>query len=62
MPTVAALRTDPMPRTMVQKITGAIIILMRATNIVPSTPMSLPTSGQINPTATPATTAMITEM
>lgn len=51
-----------MPRTMVQKITGAIIILMRATNIVPSTPMSLPTSGQINPTATPATTAMITEM
>ena len=29
MPTVAALRTDPMPSTIVQKITGAIIILIK---------------------------------
>ena len=34
-----------MPSTIVQKITGAIIILISATNIVPSTPTLLPTSG-----------------
>ena len=62
MPTVAALRTDPMPSTIVQKITGAIIILISATNIVPSTPTLLPTSGAIRPTATPANTATMTAM
>ena len=40
-----------MPSTIVQKMTGAIIILIRATNIVPSTPTLLPTSGARMPTA-----------
>ena len=62
LPTVAALRTDPMPSTIVQKMIGAIIILIRDTNIVPSTPTLFPTSGARMPTATPANTAMMTAM
>ncbi len=60
LPTVAALRTDPIPSTIVQKITGAIIILIKLTNMVPSTPTSLPTDGARSPTITPATTATMT--
>ncbi|SKU85579.1 Uncharacterised protein [Mycobacteroides abscessus subsp. abscessus] len=59
-PTLAALRTDPMPSTMVQKITGLIIILMRLTNISPSTPTDLPNPGHSMPTATPSATATTT--
>ena len=62
MPTVAALRTEPMPSTIVQKMTGAIIILIRLTNIVPSTPTLLPTSGASKPTAMPTSTATMTAM
>ena len=62
MPTLAAPRTEPIPSTIVQKMTGAIIILIRLTNSVPSTARSLPTSGKSHPTNTPATTAMMTEM
>ena len=62
MPTVAALRTEPMPNTIVQKMTGAIIILINETNIVPSTPTLLPTSGARMPTPTPITTAAMTAM
>ena len=51
-----------MPSTIVQKMTGAIIILISATNIVPSTPTLLPTSGARRPTATPAKTATMTAM
>ena len=36
MPTRAALRTEPTPSTMVQKMTGWIIILISATNAWPS--------------------------
>ena len=34
-----SLRTDPMPSTIVQKMIGPIIILIRLTNIVPRTPI-----------------------
>ena len=51
-----------MPRTMVQKMTGVIIILIRLTNIVPRMPTLLPASGEMRPSATPPTTAMITAM
>ena len=37
LPTWEALRTDPMPSTIVQKMIGPIIILIRATNAVPMT-------------------------
>ena len=57
LPTVAALRSDPMPSTIVQKITGVMIILIRSTNMVPSTPTDLPTDGSSSPTTTPPTTA-----
>ena len=59
-PTFAAWRIDPTPRTIVQKITGLIIILIRLTNPVPSGLSALPTSGARRPTAMPAITAMIT--
>ena len=49
-----------MPSTMVQKMTGTIIILMRLTNMVPKMPTLLPTSGASSPTMTPATTATMT--
>ena len=47
---------------MVQKMTGAMIILIRLTNRVPSHFSSLPKSGATRPTTIPATTAMITAM
>lgn len=50
MPTVAALATEPIPKTMVQKITGAMIILIKATNAVPIGFNDLPSSGAIRPT------------
>ena len=37
LPTWEALRTDPMPSTIVQKMIGPIIILIRFTNAVPIT-------------------------
>ncbi len=52
----------PIPRTMVQKMIGEIIILMRSTNPVPSGFSALPRSRSIRPTATPRSTAMITAM
>ena len=57
LPTLAALRTDPTPITMVQKMIGAMIILIRLKNVVPSTASDLPTSGASQPTRMPATTA-----
>jgi hypothetical protein len=60
LPTFAACRIEPMPSTMVQKMTGLIIILMRFTNPVPSGLSDLPTSGASKPTAMPASTATIT--
>ena len=59
-PTVAAARTEPMPRTIVQKMTGLIIILMRLTNIVPRILNSLAESGATSPKTMPATTATMT--
>jgi hypothetical protein len=61
LPTVAAFRSDPIPSTIVQKITGVIIILIRSTNMLPSTPSFLPTDGSSSPSTTPATTATSTE-
>ena len=43
-----------MPSTIVQKMTGLIIILIRLTNRVPSTPRACPISGASQPTKTPA--------
>ncbi len=60
MPTWAALRIEPTPSTIVQKMTGLIIILIRATNPVPSGLSCLPSSGATKPTTTPATTAAMT--
>lgn len=60
LPTEAAARTEPMPKTIVQKITGEIIILIKDTNIVPITLKFLARSGAIRPKAIPAITAIIT--
>src|SRR6476661_6792112 len=60
LPTWEALRTDPMPSTIVQKMIGAIIILIRLTNAVPITDRPAALLPKINPTAAPATTATIT--
>ncbi len=57
---MAALVTEPMPSTMVQKITGLIIILMRLTKPVPTGFSSTAKPGAASPTAMPATTAAIT--
>ena len=54
MPTCAALRTEPMPSTIVQKMIGEIIILIRATKPVPSGWSSTAKSGATNPTAMPS--------
>ena len=62
LPTFAASRIEPMPSTIVQKITGEMIILMRLTNAVPIGRSATPRAGQMRPTATPATTATITAM
>ena len=45
MPTLAAWRTEPMPSTIVQKMTGLIIILIRFTKPVPSGFSSIAKSG-----------------
>ena len=60
LPTWEALRTDPMPSTMVQKMIGPIIILIRFTNAVPITANPAACFPKISPTAIPATTATIT--
>jgi hypothetical protein len=49
-----------MPSTIVQKMIGLIIILMRFTKPVPTGLSALPTSGNRNPTAMPSSTATIT--
>ena len=62
LPTVAALAIEPTPSTIVQKMTGAIIILISAMNPVPTGFSATPTSGATSPRTAPATTAMITAM
>ena len=62
LPTVAALAIEPMPTTIVQKMIGAIIILMSATKPLPIGSSATPKSGQIRPIVAPSTTAMITAM
>ena len=61
-PTLAAFRTEPMPSTIVQKMIGEIIILIRFTKPVPRGLSSTPASGQIRPTAMPSATAAMTAM
>ena len=61
MPTVAAFAIEPTPTTIVQKMIGAIIILIRETKPLPIGSSATPTSGQMSPIAAPSTTAMITE-
>ena len=46
---------------MVQKMIGAIIILMRLTNALPIGSSPFANSGQTRPTTAPSTTAMITD-
>ena len=62
LPTWAALATDPTPSTIVQKITGEIIIRMRATKASPMGLSFTAKSGATNPTRTPRATAAITAM
>ncbi len=62
MPTFAALRTEPTPSTIVQKMIGEIIILIRFTKPVPIGFSSLAKSGAANPTRMPRATATITAM
>ncbi len=62
LPTWEALRTEPMPNTIVQKMIGPIIILIRLTNAVPITARPAAFLPKINPTAVPATTATMTAM
>ena len=62
LPTFAALVTEPMPSTIVQKMIGLIIILIRLTNPVPSGFSSLPspaTPGRRGCRAATATTTAI---
>ena len=51
-----------MPSTIVQKMTGAMSILISATNAVPSHLRPTANSGNAKPTAMPSTTATITAM
>ena len=62
MPTLAALRTEPTPSMIVQKMTGWIIILISATKASPIHASSAAKSGKRIPTATPSTTATTTAM
>ena len=62
LPTWAAFRTEPIPRTMVQKMIGPIIILIRLTNAVPRMASPAASLPKISPTAVPATTATMTAM
>ncbi len=60
MPTRAALRTDPTPSTIVQKMTGWIIILISATKASPSGLSPTANAGNRKPTMMPRMTAPIT--
>ena len=60
LPTVAAFAIEPTPTTIVQKMIGAIIILISDTKAVPIGLRVTANSGQIRPIVAPATTAMIT--
>ncbi len=62
MPTCAALRTDPTPSTIVQKMTGEIIMRIRLTNASPIGLSLTAKSGTVRPTRTPRTTAAMTAM
>ena len=62
MPTVAAFAIDPTPSTIVQKMIGAIIILMSITNASPIGFRPTANSGAASPTVMPASTATITAM
>jgi len=62
LPTLAAFRTEPMPRTMVQKMIGEIIILMRLTKNVPNHFSWTAKAGKSRPTRTPRPTATSTAM
>ena len=62
MPTRAALATEPTPSTIVQKMTGWIIILIRATKPVPSGFSSMAKPGATTPTRMPSATATMTAM
>jgi hypothetical protein len=53
---------EPTPSTIVQKITGEIIILTRFTKPVPTGLSAIPKLGHRMPTAMPARTAMMTAM
>ncbi|CAH0256341.1 hypothetical protein SRABI128_03037 [Microbacterium sp. Bi128] len=53
---------EPMPTTIVQKITGAIIILMRLTKPLPRGSRPVANCGAVSPTTMPATTARMTAM
>ena len=60
LPTDAAARTEPMPSTMVQKMTGGMIILMRLTYMSPIGLRVAAASGAIRPKATPPMSATMT--
>ena len=63
MPTLAAFRTEPMPVTIVTKMIGVIIILIRLTKPVPSGWSCTANPffpGKAKPTAMPSATATIT--
>ena len=62
LPTVAAFAIDPTPSTIVQKMIGAIIILMSSTNASPMGFSPTANSGAARPTVMPASTATITAM
>ncbi len=62
MPTRAALATEPTPITIVQKMTGWIIIVISATKPVPSGLSLTAKSGNSSPTAMPSSTATTTAM
>jgi hypothetical protein len=51
-----------MPSTIVQKMTGAMSILIRPTNAVPSHSSETANSGKTKPTTMPRSTAAITAM
>ena len=53
-PTLCMLSIEAMPTTTVQKMTGAMTILIRFTNEVPTGSRATPTSGARWPTAMPA--------
>ena len=62
MPTLAALATEPTPSTIVQKMTGWIIILISATKPSPSGASCTAKSGAATPTVMPRPTAATTAM